>query len=202
MFPLFFVVKPPFSCYNTSEKTCMQRLSNIGEATVDHRYKSWSDLNKQLNDRLCGVLKGRISYFLTRYHSVRNCYGRAAIRLDGTELAAFAWNNWQQQEFETGELFRSGVSCAEAERQLQPHWDEDCVLSEYDFLEAVSVFLRDLNIQDALKSDDQIIKILAILDGRVGKRTLEQIKQKGEYKRYPDWVRQFYDLRMECEGIA
>ena len=44
---------------------------------MDH-YKSWSGLNKWLNECLCEELKGRITYFLTRYHKVHDSYGRAA----------------------------------------------------------------------------------------------------------------------------
>jgi len=49
-------------------------------------YKSWAGLRKQLEALLCDPLKGRVTYFLTRYHTVHNAYGRAAIRLDGKEL--------------------------------------------------------------------------------------------------------------------
>ncbi len=34
------------------------------------------------------------------------------------------------------------------------------------------------------------------MDKRVGKRTLEKIKETEEYKEYPEWVRQFYELRI------
>lgn len=39
-------------------------------------------------------------------------------------------------------------------------------------------------------------RVLAIMDRRVGKRTLEEIKNAGEYKSYPEWVQQFYKLRL------
>jgi hypothetical protein len=54
-----------------------------------------------------------------------------------------------------------------------------------------------LSIQDALVSEDSIIKILAVLDKRVGKRTLQKIKEAEEYRKYPGWVRQFYELRLK-----
>ena len=56
---------------------------------------------------------------------------------------------------------------------------------------------RNLSIQDALKSEDYIIKTLAILDKRVGKRTLQKIKEAEKYKNYPEWARQFYELRLK-----
>ena len=74
--------------------------------------------------------------------------------------------------------------------------DETCTYCEWDFLSAVLEF-RNLSIQDALNSEDCIIKILAILDKRVGKRTLQKIKEAEKYKQYPEWVRQFYELRLK-----
>ena len=69
-------------------------------------YKSWAGLNKQLSQLLCAELKGRISYFLTRYHDVHNAYGRAAIRLDGRELVCFSWIEMYQQE---ADVHRDGI---------------------------------------------------------------------------------------------
>lgn len=62
-----------------------------------------------------------------------------------------------------------------------------------DFLRAATAFL-DLPIEAALGSDDPIIRILAILDRRVGRRTLQKIRQQAPD--LPPWVRQFYDLRL------
>ena len=46
---------------------------------MDH-YKSWSGLNKWLNECLCEELKGRITYFLTRYHKVHILFLAAVCR--------------------------------------------------------------------------------------------------------------------------
>ena len=80
--------------------------------------------------------------------------------------------------------------------EMKPGWAETCTLCEWDFLSAVLKF-RNLSIQDALISEDYIIKILVILDKRVGKRTLHMIKESEEYKHYPKWVQQFYELRLK-----
>ena len=61
----------------------------------------------------------------------------------------------------------------------------------------IGIQLVNLSIQDAMNSEDYIIKILAILDKRVGKRTLQKIKESEEYKKYPEWARQFYELRLK-----
>jgi N12 class adenine-specific DNA methylase len=83
---------------------------------------------------------------------------------------------------------------------MQPVWNETCILCEWDFLSAVLEY-RNLSIQDALNSEDYIIKTFAILDKRVGKRTLQKIKEAEGYKQYPQWARQFYELRLETASL-
>ena len=56
--------------------------------------------------------------------------------------------------------------------------------------------LRAETYVDALAEGLHDEDILAILDKRVGKRTLEKIKEAEEYKKHPEWVRQFYELRL------
>ena len=169
-------------------------------------YKSWSDLNSWLNECLCEALKGRITYFLTRYHKVHNAYGRAAILLDGKELVCFSWIEQYRQEQAVSAKFAedSSQDWFALSDEKKPAWDEACTYCEWDFLKAVLAF-RNLSIQDALHSEDYIIKILAILDKRTGKRTLQKIAQAADYKQYPIWVRQFYELRLgiqENNGIV
>lgn len=161
------------------------------------KYKSWSGLSKQLTDNLCDEFKSRITFFLTRYHSVHDSYGRAAIRLDGKELVVFSWIEMYHQEANTSELWKVDrqKSYDEMVEELKPKWDADCTYSEMDFLDAALTF-RNMSIKDALDSENYIIKILAIMDKRIGKRTLEQIKKSNEYLRYPAWVEQFYYLRL------
>ncbi len=52
------------------------------------KYKSWSNLKKQMNDLLCNSLKDKISYFYTNYHEVHNAYGRATINYCNKEAVS------------------------------------------------------------------------------------------------------------------
>ena len=72
----------------------------------------------------------------------------------------------------------------------------DVTFSDCDFLSAATEYLQ-LSIKDALESENYLIKVFAIMDRRVGKRTLEKIRNANLYKEYPEWVQQFYRLRME-----
>lgn len=164
---------------------------------MDH-YKSWSGLNKWLTDCLCPELQGRITYFLTRYHKVHDSYGRAAILLDGRELVCFSWIEQYRQEQQVAEIHAQDRNrdWFDLYEERKPAWNETCTYCEWDFLSAVLAF-RNLPIQQALTSADYIVRILGILDRRVGKRTLQRLREAGEYKAYPRWVRQFYELRLE-----
>lgn len=167
---------------------------------MDH-YKSWSGLRKYLEECLCNELKERITYFLTRYHKVHDSYGRAAILLDGKEMVCFSWIEQCYQEHAVSEKHAEDPSkdWYELCDEMKPVWDEACTYCEWDFLSAVLTF-RKLSIQDALSSKDYMIKVLAILDKRVGKRTLQKIQLVEEYKQYPAWARQFYELRLSLKS--
>ena len=82
----------------------------------------------------------------------------------------------------------------------KPDWDANCTYCESDFIEAIQEFFH-LAIGDALSSDDYIIKILAILDRRTGKRVLARIKKDGAYLDYPEWARTFYELRFDADNV-
>ncbi|TQI66564.1 hypothetical protein [Clostridium sp. KNHs216] len=160
-------------------------------------YKSWAGLNKQLSETLCDELVDRVTYFLTRYHDVHNSYGRAAIRLDGKELVCFSWIEMYHQEFDISALHKEEQESSYEEMiaRMKPKWETDCTYCEMDFLDAVLQF-RNMPVRTALESENYIIKILAIMDRRIGKRTLLRIADAKEYEKYPAWVRQFYELRL------
>lgn len=160
---------------------------------MDH-YKSWASLNKQLTDLLCDGLKERLSYFLTRYHKVHNSYGRAAIRLDKREMVCFSWIEMYHQETDLDKVWEETGVWDHDDLDLKKKWDADATYYDMDFLAAATSFLQ-MPIMKALYNDNYIVKIFAILDRRIGKRTLRKIKEDGFYLSYPSWVKQFYDLR-------
>jgi len=72
------------------------------------------------------------------------------------------------------------------------------IFSQYDFLEAAERFLNS-TIEESLKSDNSIVKALALIDRRVGKRTLNMLKESIEDE--SELVRYFYRLRCEAEQM-
>lgn len=66
------------------------------------------------------------------------------------------------------ELYHRGYPYEETCQLLKPVWDNNCTC------------------------------ILAIMDKRVGKRTLAKIKNEQKYEDYLEWVKQFYKLRFSA----
>ena len=177
------------------------------------KFKSWSNLKKQMNDLLCDALKNKISYFFTTYRKVHDTYGRATINYERKELVAFSWQmRYEQWEDEykilndtNVDIQHLGSSSAvwEMQKQIQEElskekWMPECILCDGDFICAVTQYLK-TDITSALNSDNYILRVFAYMDRRVGKRTLTKIKE--DAKALPEWVKQFYLIRYEAEGL-
>ena len=177
------------------------------------KYKSWSQLKKQMHDLLCDSLKDQISYFYTSYHQVHNAYGRGAIQYRNQELAAFSWAEQIVQVKDIQAQYRKmnhvptmwedakGIWKAyetACEAACKETWMPNGTLCDADFIHAVTLFLK-TGIAESLHSNNYLLRIFAFMDRRVGKRTL--VKIKDEVKTLPEWVRQFYRIRCEADGI-
>ena len=159
-----------------------------------------------MNDLLCDSLKDKITYFYTSYHEVHNAYGRATIRCEGKELVSFSWIDMYKQECETSIIYQERKQESEKASYLKliaelekEKWMPNCTLCETDFINSLTIYLK-TNIADALRSDNYLLRVFAYMDRRVGKRTL--VKIQDEVEQLPDWVKQFYQIRCEADGIV
>ena len=178
------------------------------------KYKSWGNLKKQMNDLLCDSLKGKISYFYTSYHEVHNAYGRATIQYENKEMVAFSWDKQYEQVQDIKEQYRKMDNVPSAlvdfEGSIKAYrvanttvtkekWMPNCTLCETDFINSITIYLK-TDIATSLNSDNYLLRVFAYMDRRVGKRTL--IKIKDDVEKLPDWVKQFYQIRCEADGIV
>lgn len=174
---------------------------------------TWSGIRKRLEqDLLCEKLRGRIQYFLTHYHAAPDEYGRFAVRLDGKEIL-FANPYHERAVCRQSERIKAELGETRNWWELfeydRPRYDEifrmtdrACVergvMEIYHVTDAIREYLN-LPVQDALSSENAAVRMFAILDRRVGKRTLA--KAAGSLARQPEWLRPFYEVRLEAEGI-
>ena len=102
------------------------------------KYKSWSNLKKQMNALLCDSLKDKISYFCTSYHEVHNAYGRATINYNKKEMVAFSWVEMYTQEREFSQLCAEGKKISYGELELEK-WMPECKLCDADFINSLTI---------------------------------------------------------------
>ena len=76
---------------------------------------------------------------------------------------------------------------------------DDGLFDQRDFYMAFQKF-DNQSIEASLSSENPIVRIFALLDCRLGKRRLAALEETMENEL--DWVRPFYRLRMEAEGLT
>ena len=143
-------------------------------------HKSWSNLRKCLEeDRLCPALRGKVQYFMTRYHDAHDDEGRLCIRVNGQEyLNSHVWNGHSRRD--TQVMTQKGCFCY-------------C-----EVLLAIDTYMDELTIDETLSAEDPLVRLFAVLDRRVGKRRLPAVAAAMENE--PEWLQFFYQLRLEAEG--
>ena len=174
---------------------------------------SWSGVRKRLErDLLCENLRGRVQYFLTHYHGAPDDYGRFSLRVDGEEIIfAHPYNDLavsrlsEQVREEFGEE-RDWLTLDEEdpERYETIFREADlrairCDQMEiYHIIRALRTYLSQ-PVQESIHSENPAVRMFAVLDRRVGKRTLRTLRS--ELDEQPPWLRPIYQLRFEAEGL-
>ncbi len=166
----------------------------------------WSKSKKTLEEKLAPCLAKKIEYVMETGHKVPwGLSAKVEIKYLGEPIACFREGidylvghyefqersmlseiTWTKEE--THQLF------LKVQKQL---WQEQNYTSSMFFKGMVEYF--SLPIADALKHEQWMIRLFAILDRRCGKRTLRKLCQ--EINTYPDLLKEFYMIRLSNEKI-
>ena len=170
--------------------------------------QQWSKLRKRLENLICESLRERVKFTVTNHRKAHDQLGRAFISVDKNEvfnMCTLTSNNalFEKEEELLNDLqLKYDVFNEEQNYSIQNKAHEiiatEGIFAQYDFFEAVEQYLNS-SIEVSLQSNHIIIKILSLIDRRVGKRTLIRIKEsiQQEHK----IVQFFYTLRCEAERI-
>lgn len=163
---------------------------------------------------LCNSLKGRVKYFITKYKNSHDESGRVAIIIDDKEIIQgdifrYYKGYWEvEQEYKN--KFNKPKRCWSSKdlehdfenRQIENYIDnvrlENGIFDVWQFTDAVESFFC-MSIDCSLVSSNPLIRLLAIVDRRVGKRTLKKLMESSLEQ--PIWLKYFYDLRFQAEGL-
>jgi len=165
---------------------------------------SWSSMRTYLeNEMLAPVLHGRVRYNCTRYVGMDNCH-IFEVFIDGRKAKQFSW------ETVNSYFIDSGLKKESQPVGVREYWEEFWPLlesipmserSEYtddEFCEALERY-RNQPIRNSIHSENPLVRMFAILDRRIGKRTLIRLKEAE--KAQPEFLRQFFRLRLEAEHL-
>lgn len=164
---------------------------------------SWSGMRKYLEqEMLAESLRGRVRYGCTSYVGMDGCY-IFEICVDGKQVKRFSWETVNSFFIDNGYTVHKNPS------GICEYWKEFWALlekcpitdrTEYtdeEFCDALEKY-RNQDIQESIHSNNSLIRMFAILDRRVGKRTLTKLKS--EWDRQPQWLQQIYLLRFAAES--
>ena len=156
--------------------------------------QSLSAMRKQLEkENICACLKGRIKYFVTLYRETHDGWeGRISVSIDKKEI--FKSNTFEWHKL-SGEMWNNGNHDY---KKITIQCHKEGVVNVYRFYEAF-YYYQNHSIHESLTSDDALVRLFAILDKRVGKRTLKELQ--ASLNTQPEWLQVFYRLRLETEGI-
>jgi hypothetical protein len=166
---------------------------------VAHRH--WADIRKILEqDLLCDSLKGRVRYFTTRYRKAHDDTGRVCVLVDENEIINMPFRIEDDRYCETYKRKNNmpDKSFSEIHKEVFRDFADKGLYYPGDFGFALDEFLS-ADIQSSLYSENWLVRMFAVLDRRVGKRTLEKIKS--DIPNLPVWLQFFYNLRLESENI-
>ncbi|NLL29719.1 MAG: hypothetical protein GX258_01410 [Clostridiales bacterium] len=177
--------------------------------------QSWSGIRKILeNDLLCDSLRGRVQYFITKYTKAHDESGRVAVRVDGIEILKgnefIYYKNYlhienalkMEMNIPRREWNGKITLYEEENRQVEDTVEEIMIenghFHVWQFTDALKQY-RTNSIQDSLTSSNYLVRMFAIMDRRVGKRTLHKLKE--EMHKLPEWLQFFYKLRFEADNL-
>lgn len=169
------------------------------------KYKgSWSGMRRYLeHDMLAPCLYGRVRYGCTAYVGMDGSR-IFEICIDGRPVKHFSLETVNTWFLDNG--YRPGPRPV----GLGEYWDGLWMLldevprsrrtayTDDEFCDALAAY-RTQGIAASLHSEDPLVRMLAILDRRVGKRTLSALRDT--VSQQPEWLQNFYRLRMDAEDF-
>lgn len=163
---------------------------------------SWSGMRKYLEkEMLADCLKGRIRYECTAYPGMDGCH-IIRIFIDDKHFKSFSMETVNTFFIDNG-YKENSEPCGQGE-YWKDYWNildktpitQRCEYTDEEFCEALEKY-RNQNIKQSLESQNPLEIMFALFDRRVGKRTLESLKDKIEI--FPEWIKNIYFLRIQKE---
>ena len=163
---------------------------------------SWSGMRKFLEqEMLAPCLAGRVRYSCSTAVGMDGCR-LFEVYIDGRCFKRFSW------ETVNSSFIAAGLSEKPSPMNTRDYWEgflsllERCppeTRTEYtdeEFCRALETY-RNGDIRESVRSGDPVVVMFALLDRRVGKRTLAGLQD--DMANRPAWLREVWRIRREAE---
>lgn len=170
-------------------------------------HPKWSKAKKRLESFICESLRSRVDFHMINYRKAHDQLGRAVITVDKIEKLSMCTMTVMNVEYykelqiryrDNNFKFDDVTHNLNVQNEAYQQLSKVGIYGQYDFFIALEQNFNS-SIEAALKSSNPLIKILCMLDRRVGKRTLHKLKHA--ILAEPELAQDFYKLRCEVENI-
>ncbi len=129
----------------------------------------WSKLKARIESRFAASVSGRVELRDTWYRTTGQMGGRGWISVDGEEIHSFSDAKWWREVYLRNRDIEQSWEDAEAALKATG------LFSRNSFYEALYFYLN-ASLEDAMDSQDPIVRGLAMLDRKLGKRRLRALQ--------------------------
>ncbi len=151
----------------------------------------WSKLKSRVESQFAPSVVGHVELRDTWYRTTGHLSGRGWITIDGQDVQSFSDAGWWKKFYERRQELAG--SWEEAESALLA----EGILSRNNFYEALYRSLE-VSVDKALEEPNPIVRGLAMLDMRLGKRRLENLVLPAT--EHP-FVQLMFSVRCDLDGI-
>ena len=149
------------------------------------------------------TLRGRIRYGCTSYPGMDG-FNVFEVCIDGVQVKRFSLETVNTYFIENG--YTQNKNPYGTREYWEEFWellsryplDQRTEYTDEEFAQALEIY-RNSDISDSIVSENPLVMMFAMLDRRIGKRTLLKIKEIVLNR--PDWLYRFYDLRITSENL-
>lgn len=146
----------------------------------------WSKLKKQIKSLFCDELKERIGIYAVRYKKANDQPGRVWIQLDKKIIFEANRLKWETEYLRLAKEIRQINNCTDfrdktqsdcyyrAYDQAEEVLEKKHILNESKFYELLSTYIN-ASFEQNLQSNKDLIRILCLLDRRLGKKQLREM---------------------------
>lgn len=159
----------------------------------------WSKRKKKVEGFFSDLVRGRVELRSTHYRGSHDEEGRGYITFDKNEIWSMCTLSFYSIEYDRIDeiVERESITPYEAQKIAYDELASEGKFNQYTFYDSLDEYCNN-SIDSSLTSDNLLIRCLAMLDARLGKRRLRTLDLSEESKKVID----FYKIRCNCEKLS